>query len=452
MWRYPIGGNVSKGINLLYFDGQCLGHDFKNTPLIDSFDSYHKKLKENHVILQNIPIEDILIFFNEVSKKIIERDGPFQKKFSDDGINFLVYWFRKNFLEKAIAESLRMDPSVLNQYIETSDKKFLISATPKGLITHWLSGNVPILGLLSLIQGLATKNINILKISKDTGMLIPHFLEEISKINVIVSNKKTIKGSDVCKSIAVVYFDRHNTQAQEYFSNISNVRVAWGGMEAVESVMNTKRNYGTEDVIFGPKKSFAVIEKKKIDTQEKINSLCQKLANDIFQIDQRGCNSPHNVFIEKDSKFGSKHFAKSLGIAMENLSKRNPQQYYSSLETLNILKKRTEFDMFYDAFYPDSLEWSVLHADNNFLEDSCFNRTIFVKQFDKKEEILNQCSHLTQSIGVAMGKDSLLDFARQAASKGVDRFPQIGSMTLYEVPWDGMYVMDRFVKWTKIGS
>ena len=441
---------MNKGINLLYFDGKCLGHDLENATMIDSFDSYYKKLKENHVILQNMPIEDILIFFNKVSKKIIERDGVFQKKFSDDGINFLVYWFRQNFLEKAINESLRMNPSVLDQYIETSDKKFLISATPKGLITHWLSGNVPILGLLSLIQGLATKNINILKISKDTGMLIPHFLEEISKIDVIVSDKKTIKGSDICKSIAIVYFDRHNKQAQEYFSNISNVRVAWGGMDAVESVMNTKRNYGTEDVIFGPKKSFAVIEKKKIDTQEKINSLCQKLANDIFQIDQRGCNSPHNVFIEKNSKFGSKHFAKSLGIAMGNLAKRNPQQYYSSLETLNILKKRTEFDMFYDAFYPDSLEWSVLHADNDILEDSCFNRTIFVKTFHKKEDVLNQCSHLTQSIGVAMEEDSLLDFARKAAIKGVDRFPQIGSMTLYEVPWDGMYVMDRFVKWTKI--
>jgi hypothetical protein len=452
VWRHSIGGNVSKGINLLYFDGKCLGHDFEDAPLIKSFDSYYKKLKENHTILHNTPVEDLLAFFNEVSKKIIERDGPFQKKFSDDGINFLVYWFRQNFLEKAIAESLRMDPSVLDQYIETSDKKFLVSATPKGLITHWLSGNVPILGLLSLIQGLVTKNINILKVSKDTGMLIPHFLEEISKINVLVSDNKTIKGSDICKSIAVVYFDRNNIQAQEYFSNISNIRVAWGGMDAVESVMNTKRSYGTEDVIFGPKKSFAVIEKKEIDTQEKINILCQKLANDIFQIDQRGCNSPHNVFIEKNSKFESKHFAESLGIAMENLSKRNPQQYYSSLETLNVLKKRTEFDMFFDAFYPDSLEWSVLHANNNILEDSCFNRTIFVKTFSKKEEILNQCSHLTQSIGVAMDKDSLLEFARKAAIKGVDRFPKIGSMTLYEVPWDGMFVMDRFIKWTKLNN
>ena len=70
--------------------------------------------------------------------------------------------------------------------------------------------------------------------------------------------------------------------------------------------------------------------------------------------------------------------------------------------------------------------------------------------FSNKDEILMQCSHLTQSIGVAMGKESLLDFARKAAINGVDRFPNIGSMTLYEVPWDGMFVMDRFIKWTKL--
>ena len=450
MWRHSIGGNVTKkGISVLYFDGKCLGDNFDNAPLVQDFSDYHNRLKENHKTLCNTPIEDILVFFNEISKRIIERDGPFQKKFSEDGINFLVYWFRKNFLEKAIVESLRMDPIVLDQYIEI-DNKLLISATPKGVITHWLSGNVPILGLLSLIQGLATKNINILKISKDTGMLIPNFLAEISKIDLKISDSKTIKGSEICKNIAVVYFDRNNKEAQEYFSNISNIRVAWGGMDAVESVMNTKRNYGTEDVIFGPKKSFAIIEKSQIEGEKDIDSLCQKLANDIFQIDQRGCNSPHNVFIEKNSKFGSKYFAEHLGIAMKNLAKRNPQQYYSSLETLNILKKRTEFDMFYDAFYPDSLEWSVLHADNSTLEDSCFNRTIFVKTYNDIDEILKKCSHLTQSIGVAMNKDNLLTFARKASIKGVDRFPKIGSMTLYEVPWDGMYVMDRFVKWTKI--
>ena len=118
---------MKQEINLLYFDGKCLGDSIEKSPKIDSFDDYHKKLKENHHILYNMQIKDLLIFFNEVSKKIIQRDGPFQKKFSDDGINFLVYWFKQNFLEKAIKESLRLSTTVLDKYIETNDKKFLNS-------------------------------------------------------------------------------------------------------------------------------------------------------------------------------------------------------------------------------------------------------------------------------------------------------------------------------------
>ena len=49
MWRYSVGGDVNKGINLLYFDGKCLSDDFENAPIIDSFDDYYKKLKENHL-------------------------------------------------------------------------------------------------------------------------------------------------------------------------------------------------------------------------------------------------------------------------------------------------------------------------------------------------------------------------------------------------------------------
>tara|TARA_B100000965_G_C19599684_1_gene761878 strand:- start:1186 stop:2517 length:1332 start_codon:yes stop_codon:yes gene_type:complete len=442
---------VKKPLKLLFFEGKSFGDDVEKCPNIKNFESYHEKLVKNHKELYELPINDILFFFDEVAKKIIDRNGVFQKKFSDDGINFLIYWFRKNFLKNAIEQSIRTDIKSLDTYINVGSKN-LVHATPKGIITHWLSGNVPILGLLSLIQGVVTKNINILKISKDTGMLIPNFLEELSKIKVKNSKNKIITGKEVCKSICVVYYDKSNDFFQEYFSKISNVRVAWGGMEAVESVINTKKSYGTEDVIFGPKKSLAVIEKSKIKTKENINNLAQRIANDIVQIDQRGCNSPHNVLIEKGSQFGSKYFAKQLSYAIDNLTKKTPQRFYSSLETVNILKKRTEYDMFYESFYPDSMAWTVLYADNPILEDACFNRTIFVKTYKNTSEILDQCSHLTQSIGIEMEQRKLIDFAKKAAMKGVDRFPQLGSMTLYEVPWDGMYVMDRFLKWTKISS
>ena len=94
----------------------------------------------------------------------------------------------------------------------------------------------------------------------------------------------------------------------------------------------------------------------------------------------------------------------------------------------------------------------LLRKYNNAHGPACFNRTIFVKTYKNISEILDQCSHLTQSIGIEMEQRKLIDFAKKAAMKGVDRFPQLGSMTLYEVPWDGMYVMDRFLKWTKISS
>ena len=55
-------------------------------------------------------------------------------------------------------------------------------AHPRGIITHWLAGNVPILGMISLIQGIITKNTNLLvykpggkggKIDKAQSMEIP---------------------------------------------------------------------------------------------------------------------------------------------------------------------------------------------------------------------------------------------------------------------------------------
>ena len=78
---------MKQEIHLLYFDGKCLSDSIDNSPIINSFDEYYKKLKDSHNILYDMPIQDLLIFFNEVSKKIIERDGIFQKKFSDEGIN-----------------------------------------------------------------------------------------------------------------------------------------------------------------------------------------------------------------------------------------------------------------------------------------------------------------------------------------------------------------------------
>ena len=35
-------------------------------------------------------------------------------------------------------------------------------------------------------------------------------------------------------------------------------------------------------------------------------------------------------------------------------------------------------------------------------------------------------------------------------AEGIDRVPDIGALTAYEVPWDGIFMIDRLVRWCKI--
>ena len=60
------------------------------------------------------------------------------------------------------------------------------------------------------------------------------------------------------------------------------------------------------------------------------------------------------------------------------------------------------------------------------------------------------CSHQTQTAGVAIADDRKERFARRVSAKGIDRVPDVGAMTAYEVPWDGMFMMDRLVRWCRL--
>ena len=35
---------------------------------------------------------------------------------------------------------------------------------------------------------------------------------------------------------------------------------------------------------------------------------------------------------------------------------------------------------------------------------------------------------------------------------GIDRCPRFGNMTLYESPWDGMFPVDRLVRWIALNK
>ena len=103
------------------------------------------------------------------------------------------------------------------------------------------------------------------------------------------------------KCFEVVYIDRDDHENQKLLSNSASIRVAWGGQDAIRSITSLPKDPFTEDIIYGPKYSYVIIDEKSLS--ENITSISQKIALDVSTFDQYACSSPHTVFIKtKDKK------------------------------------------------------------------------------------------------------------------------------------------------------
>ena len=438
----------------LFSNGKLYCNDeeyLSNSPQTISLKEISESVKVGQNYLRKISIDDIINCIDSVLEYWSARDGEIQKQLAPHGLNFLIYWFRASHLRQISDNSLLGNRKVVDDFCFIPANNYEAIANPRGIIAHWLSGNVPMLGMLSLIQGMLSKNANILKVSKEHYHFIPLLLNSFNKVVVKNKSGNEIFGSEIIKSVAAIYFERDDMEAQNQLSQIADVRVAWGNMEAVETIMNLPKHYGTIDVIFGPRTSFMVVGKEFLQNKKDAEQIAKKAALDGSLFEQRGCNSPHTVFVEDANLISPLQFAELLSFEMEKLAKKIPKQQMAAVDSLKILKYRAEYDIKGEAFYSKGTEWTVLYSeDDKGLAVPCYNRTLFVRPVKDILEVAEYCNHLTQSAGAALSHERKKNFAKAVTAKGVDRVPEIGNMTLYEIPWDGMFLMHEFVRWSRL--
>ena len=92
--------------------------------------------------------------------------------------------------------------------------------------------------------------------------MLPYLLAALSEVTYTNARGETFSGRILTDAMAVVYADRQDQAAARELSRLADVRVAWGGREAVEAIINLPRRYGTEDIVFGPKLSFAIVGRR----------------------------------------------------------------------------------------------------------------------------------------------------------------------------------------------
>ncbi len=384
--------------------------------------------------LHSISINDILDFI-EAFGNLIKENSTFtfastSKHLSD--------FFKRNNLQRELDLSLRGNYLILDKFVklEKGGNK-LYHTQPRGVAVHWIAGNVDELGIFSIIQALITKNVSLIK--------APSNYENLLYLVNLLKKTKTEKlsGEDLVKTISIIYLEKNDERNQKLISEGADVRIIWGGLDAVSSIISIPKKPFCEDIIFGPKYSYVILDEEATSKPD----LALKLAFDISIFDQNACSSPHTIFIETENKEILNSFGKKLSVAMEKVNKLIPKKSISESKAMEIHEIRSENEFSGNVFSSKDTSWTVVISENDELEKPCFSRVVFVKSISNATNLSTFNNKKIQTIGIVMDKEKRLKLIDKLSLQGGDRSPTLGDMSTYENPWDGMFVMDRLVRW-----
>ena len=361
------------------------------------------------------------------------------KKRFGSTLNHLAEFMSRKSLDVMLDTALR-NRKALDGFVKLNDQEVLYHAQPRGLAVHWLAGNVPVLGIFSILESVLTKNANLVKASSRAYDDLVILLESFSKVDA-----GNVKGSELIQTVVVILVDRNDRETNEELSMNADIRIAWGGQEAIETIMGLKKRFSTEDIIYGPKYSYAVIGRECLDDYRR---LAQRLAIDISVFDQYACSSPHTLFVENGGKVSCLDFAKELASQLSLVNRTLlPKGRTEPGKIMDVLNVKSKYEMLGEVFSSEKNEWMVVYSEEEGLAEACFSRVIFVRPIGDVNKLAELNDRQKQTLGLAMGKERRFELADKITVRGIDRCPELGKMSFFESPWDGMFSLDRMVRW-----
>lgn len=435
-----------KHLDIQYYKGEIT-----ETEGIDQLKQIIDNLNAQNEWLRQQPVEAIIGLIGQAAKTWLS-DSKY-RFLKDKGLMFLSQWCDARHLKQVALDGLRGNLKYADTFLPCHDSdKHLMMANARGLCCHWMAGNVQILGMFALVQCMLTKNTNLIKVAAKDGGVFSSLMSAFEGLEYTTEDGYTLKGDDLVKTVGVVYFSRHAVKMSEMMSKASKVRIAWGGKEAVETVAGYPSIIDCETIIFGPKLSYAVIAKESLASEQDAKKLARRVSVDVSVFDQEGCASPHNLYIEKGGEVSPEHFCEILAEVFPKTELQIPKPNVSPEQISAIHSIRGVYDFKGKVWGSENMSWSILLSGDTKCElcKPVYSRTLMVHEVDHINDVLSNIEDYIQTIAIEAPLEKAIDFATKATQKGISRCPQIGRMLNFEMPWDGVFLVDRLVRWNTL--
>ena len=259
-------------------------------------------------------------------------------------------------------------------------------------------------------------------------------------------------GADLLDAVAVVWFDYHNRELNEQMSLAADMKIIWGGAEAIKAITALPRREHCGEIIFGPKYSIGVIDREKLQSQpEKLDEAVAAFVRDIAIFDQRACSAPQTIFVERNPSLSLRQVGELFA---KHLAKLPPKPGLDPYTTMRIVNVRAAWaiDKAKDVIASsDGANWTVCLDRDVSLKEAVQSRTIFLTEVESLKQVIPLLSPKVQTVGIAFGdQKNAVSFAEAATQAGVARCVRPGLMNNHESPWDGKLLINQLVRWVML--
>ena len=310
---------------------------------------------------------------------------------------------RENLGQKLRRELGTTDPRLLSRVAYDDD--VFEAWTPLGLLVHISPQNSFATGPLSVLEGLLTGNMNVLKTGTKESLFPQLFLEALTKAD---------PGATLRERIIVARIpSRQTSLLSEIFAASDGIAV-WGGEETVENIRKLAPPH-VRLVEWGHRISLIYLSA----TSAPIDEVIERTAEECCVLDQQSCASPQCIYVETQSGKELRDFADRLAVAMQRVSPRFPALAADDREAAEITVV-TECHRLETSHGQAKLiegpkkDWRIFVDERDALVASPLFRSVWVKPLPREKivSVLRPMRRYLQTAGLACGLNDLAELSR----------------------------------------
>jgi hypothetical protein len=347
-------------------------------------------------------------------------------------------------LDKLVRDELG-GPESVESFVRASDGRRIRAIAPP-LSFHVFSGNVPGVGVTSIVRALLVRSAVLGKSAAAEPALAPAFARLLLQVDPAVGS-----------CVAVTYWRGGDAGLEDAALARAGVVVHYGGADAINALRARAPAY-VRFVAHGPRISFALIE---ASAGAALDRVPHDLARAVALFDQQGCVSPQLAYVI-GTPTQARDLARATASALADLQRELPRGRISPAEAAAIreLRTRAEFGAIAgrggEVWAGSDLDYSVILSDDPAFEGTCLNRTLLVKHVPDLSVLLRIVAPfhgLLQTVGVAgFDPDHLPLAAAALADAGATRITPIADMPWPPPAWhhDGRGPLRELVRWADL--